>query len=206
MAADRRCLATAPARAQHGAGASRQLVPIRRVRNRDLDRVHGRRHGCIRLVRAAAHRFGFSGRGRSGADHEQSKRAVSPEHADDRAAAVRHLAARCGADGGLGRSRRSTAGPRTGICHRCRMHDALRSVASLRRAHRARSRRPVATQQWPLEHGSSSCAPLGLSRRSHRLVPIEQPLDCGLVVRQQWLLRGRKRNTGHADDRVGPGA
>ncbi len=129
---------------------------------------------------------------RRGAAPRQPERAVSPEHADDRTAAVRHDPAGAGADGGLARSRRAGLAATSRVRAGCRVHDAVRSLADLRQRPCAGAGRAAAQGHAAAERGHGGREAGGLPGDRGPTLSPQQPVDGRRVVRQQRLLRRRR--------------
>ena len=110
LAADRRRLAAAAAPARTCCRSRSTLYRTGASGDRDLGASAWRSAAwALASLIVRAHRLGRRRPGRRGAAHGQPERALPPEHADDRAAALRHDAAGGDADGGVGRRRRAGA-------------------------------------------------------------------------------------------------
>ena len=206
LAADRRRLASPPPRPEHAPRPGGRVVPDGRVGDRDLGRVDGRRRVGARVAHHRTHRVDRRRRRRRGAAPREPERALSPEHADDRAAALRDDAAGGGADGGLARSRRRGCAEVSGARARGRVHDAVRSLADLRQPARPRAGGASAPGHTAAERGRGGREAGGLPGDRGRALPAQQPVDGRRVVRQQRLLRRGERGPGPPARRVGAGA
>ena len=199
-------MASAAAHPRHAARAARCLLQDGRVCHRDLGGEHVRRGVGGRAAGPPHHRVRGRRPDSRGVVRRKPESPLSAEHADDRAAALRHDNGRGDAGGGVGRQGCAAMAARGRPGTHGRQHDAIRSLAGQCRDHCPCRHRHAAARPASLRRGCRMWAAGPLPWHRRRPVRAQQPLDDRPLVRDERVLRRRERGEGAGLAGLGAGA